>query len=268
MQISPSVRAVQVPDEKPMHPGGTNIYLVGKGQAPTAPHLLGQIVRFALQSCRICLCIVRHELAVHQQQRLRRHGRKGTLVAARLHGRGIEGSQHSERHAAAHLHVDAAAMLLAVQRHGRSVKPAHIVAAIGAVLVVVAAFAVSYVLLVFVADTWWHAKTALDALPIEWDHRGNGNVTSASLLEMHRANLKDPGTVRTDVGNVDAAMGRAVKVVEATYMVPYVAHAQMEPGCATAIVTADRTNTTATGSRVRADRCRWCSPIRSNPRAL
>ncbi|MSP21803.1 MAG: MBL fold metallo-hydrolase [Dehalococcoidia bacterium] len=35
MQISPSVRAVQVPDEQPMHPGGTNIYLVGKGQALT-----------------------------------------------------------------------------------------------------------------------------------------------------------------------------------------------------------------------------------------
>src|SRR5688572_4367711 len=35
MQISASVRAVQVPDDKPMHPGGTNIYLVGKGQALT-----------------------------------------------------------------------------------------------------------------------------------------------------------------------------------------------------------------------------------------
>jgi len=35
VQISPSVRAVQVPDDKPMHPGGTNIYLVGKGQALT-----------------------------------------------------------------------------------------------------------------------------------------------------------------------------------------------------------------------------------------
>lgn len=35
MQISASVRAVQVPDEKPMHPGGTNIYLIGKGQALT-----------------------------------------------------------------------------------------------------------------------------------------------------------------------------------------------------------------------------------------
>ena len=35
MQVSPSVRAVQVPDENPMHPMFTNIYLVGKGQALT-----------------------------------------------------------------------------------------------------------------------------------------------------------------------------------------------------------------------------------------
>ena len=32
MQVSPSVRAVQVPDANPMHPDFTNIYLVGKGQ--------------------------------------------------------------------------------------------------------------------------------------------------------------------------------------------------------------------------------------------
>jgi endoribonuclease LACTB2 len=35
MQVSPNVRAVQVPDENPMHPQFTNIYLVGKGQVLT-----------------------------------------------------------------------------------------------------------------------------------------------------------------------------------------------------------------------------------------
>jgi endoribonuclease LACTB2 len=32
MQVSPSVRAIQVPDSHPMHPDFTSIYLVGKGQ--------------------------------------------------------------------------------------------------------------------------------------------------------------------------------------------------------------------------------------------
>lgn len=35
MQISPGVRAVQVPDENPMHPMFTNIFLVGRGQVLT-----------------------------------------------------------------------------------------------------------------------------------------------------------------------------------------------------------------------------------------
>jgi isoquinoline 1-oxidoreductase beta subunit len=91
-----------------------------------------------------------------------------------------------------------------------------------------------------VADTWWRAKTALDAMPIEWDYGAAAHVSSASLLEDHFASLKQPGKVHTDDGNVDAAMDRAVKIVEATYTVPYLAHACMEPGCAVAIVTADR----------------------------
>ena len=32
-----------------------------------------------------------------------------------------------------------------------------------------------------VADTWWHAKTALDALPIVWDPGENAKVSSDSL---------------------------------------------------------------------------------------
>jgi len=35
MQVSPSVRAVQVPDDKPMHPQYTSMYLVGKDQVMT-----------------------------------------------------------------------------------------------------------------------------------------------------------------------------------------------------------------------------------------
>ncbi|MEX2081368.1 MAG: MBL fold metallo-hydrolase [Dehalococcoidia bacterium] len=35
MQVSPSVRAVQVPDDNPMHPQFTDIYLVGRGQVLT-----------------------------------------------------------------------------------------------------------------------------------------------------------------------------------------------------------------------------------------
>jgi isoquinoline 1-oxidoreductase beta subunit len=91
-----------------------------------------------------------------------------------------------------------------------------------------------------VADTWWHANKALDAMPIEWDYGANANASSASLLENHYTVLKDPGDVRINHGDLEAGMKQGVKIVEATYTLPYLNHACMEPGSATAIVTANR----------------------------
>src|SRR5438552_8623078 len=84
-----------------------------------------------------------------------------------------------------------------------------------------------------IADSWWHAKTALDAMPIEWDRGPGGGVSSATLLQSHLATLHDAGKVIVNEGDVDAAMGHAAKLVEATYTVPYVRRARMEPGNAT-----------------------------------
>jgi len=91
-----------------------------------------------------------------------------------------------------------------------------------------------------IADTWWHAKTAMDAMPVEWDFGENGAVSSASLYEAHLAQAKEPGTAITNQGNVDTAMGQAAKVVEATYSVPYSPRARLEPGDATVLVTDGR----------------------------
>ncbi len=43
-----------------------------------------------------------------------------------------------------------------------------------------------------VADTWWHAKTALDALPIEWDDGPNAKASSADIAAMLKAGLDAP----------------------------------------------------------------------------
>jgi isoquinoline 1-oxidoreductase beta subunit len=88
-----------------------------------------------------------------------------------------------------------------------------------------------------VADSWWRAQSALDAMPIEWDYGRSAHVSSATLLKEHLAVLNGPGPTEVNVGNVDAAMRRAAKVVEATYTVPYVPRARMEPGNATVLVT-------------------------------
>jgi isoquinoline 1-oxidoreductase beta subunit len=93
-----------------------------------------------------------------------------------------------------------------------------------------------------VADTWWHAKTALDALPIEWDIGGNANVSSASIAEWLKAGLEadQPAFVGNQNGDIKAALAGAAKKVEAVYSYPYQNHVCMEPMNATARYTADK----------------------------
>jgi isoquinoline 1-oxidoreductase beta subunit len=88
-----------------------------------------------------------------------------------------------------------------------------------------------------IADSWWHAKRAVEALPIEWDPRGNGRVSTASIAEIVRAGLSaEKSQVGRSDGDVAAAMQSAVKYVEADYEVPFLAHATMEPQTCTAHV--------------------------------
>jgi len=92
-----------------------------------------------------------------------------------------------------------------------------------------------------VADTWWHAKTALDALPIVWDEGENAKVSSASIAKWLAEGLDSgPAYVGNESGDVKAALAGAAKKVEAVYNYPYQNHATMEPMNATALYTADK----------------------------
>src|SRR3989441_9866085 len=92
-----------------------------------------------------------------------------------------------------------------------------------------------------VADAWWQAKTALDALPIVWDEGPNAQVSSATIAEMLKAGLDaDQAFVGNQNGNAKAAIVGAVKKIEAVYAYPFQNHATMEPMNATAKYTPDR----------------------------
>ena len=91
-----------------------------------------------------------------------------------------------------------------------------------------------------IADTWWRAKTALDALPIVWDEGPNAGVSSASIDAMLAEGLAAPQAfVGNEAGDARKAIAGAAKTVEATYRYPFQNHATMEPMNATALVTAD-----------------------------
>ncbi|RXH41442.1 xanthine dehydrogenase family protein molybdopterin-binding subunit [Bradyrhizobium zhanjiangense] len=93
-----------------------------------------------------------------------------------------------------------------------------------------------------VADTWWHAKTALEALPIVWDEGDNAKVSSESIAKWLTEGLDDaqPAYVGNKNGDAKAAIASAAKKIEAIYSYPYQNHATMEPMNATALYTADK----------------------------
>jgi isoquinoline 1-oxidoreductase subunit beta len=92
-----------------------------------------------------------------------------------------------------------------------------------------------------VADSWWRAKKALEALPIVWDEGENAKVTSATIAAFLKEGLDaDQAFVGNQSGDVKGALAGAAKVVEATYSYPYQNHAPMEPMNATALYTSDR----------------------------
>ncbi|MGO9361513.1 MAG: molybdopterin cofactor-binding domain-containing protein, partial [Xanthobacteraceae bacterium] len=93
-----------------------------------------------------------------------------------------------------------------------------------------------------VADTWWHAKSALDALKVVWDEGDNATVTSESIGRWLAEGLDDaqPAFVGNQNGDAKAAIAKAARTVQATYNYPYQNHATMEPMNATALFTGDR----------------------------
>src|SRR5450759_4273475 len=92
-----------------------------------------------------------------------------------------------------------------------------------------------------IAETWWQAKTALDALPIVWDEGPNAKVSSATIAEFLKEGLNaEQAFVGNKAGDAKAAIAGAAKKVEAIYSYPYQNHACMEPMNATALYTADK----------------------------
>ncbi|MET0718035.1 MAG: xanthine dehydrogenase family protein molybdopterin-binding subunit [Pseudoxanthomonas sp.] len=80
-----------------------------------------------------------------------------------------------------------------------------------------------------VADHYWAAKLGRDALKIEWDLGPNAALDSAALRSQFETLAATPGLPAAQAGDAAAALAKAAKRVDATYSVPYLAHAPMEP---------------------------------------
>ena len=93
-----------------------------------------------------------------------------------------------------------------------------------------------------IADTFWHAKTALETLSISWDEGPNAKVSSADIAQTLKEGLDaEQAFVGNKAGgDVKQAIAGAAKKIEAVYSYPYQNHACMEPMNATVRWTPER----------------------------
>jgi len=86
-------------------------------------------------------------------------------------------------------------------------------------------------------DAAWKGR---DALKAQWDKGSHPDMNNDSIEKHFIEGLDKPGVVAKNVGDARKALSEASKKIEATYFVPFVAHATMEPMNCTAHVQKDR----------------------------
>jgi len=80
-----------------------------------------------------------------------------------------------------------------------------------------------------IADNTWAAFQGRKKLNISWDNGPNESYDSDAYKKELRETAHKPGKVVRNIGDADAVLAKAVKVYEADYYVPLLAHASMEP---------------------------------------
>ena len=80
-----------------------------------------------------------------------------------------------------------------------------------------------------IADTFWQAKMAREALQVNWDEGSMQNFSTSQMMKEFRERVKTPGTSVRKEGDAAGALVNAAKKIEAVYEVPYLSHLMMEP---------------------------------------
>jgi isoquinoline 1-oxidoreductase beta subunit len=92
-----------------------------------------------------------------------------------------------------------------------------------------------------VADTWWRANKALQALNPVWEEGPNDKVSSESIAAFLKEGLEaKEAFVGNEAGNVSQGLAGAARRLEAVYDTPYQNHACMEPMNCTALYTPEK----------------------------
>ena len=91
-----------------------------------------------------------------------------------------------------------------------------------------------------IARDTWSALRGAEALEIAWQEGDDADASTEQLHETFRRLVDERGEVVREDGDVDDALGDAAKTLEATYELPFLAHAPMEPMNCTIDLRGDR----------------------------
>ena len=115
------------------------------------------------------------------------------------------------------------------------------------------------------ANNTWAAMKGRDALQISWDESGAEKRSSDELLAEYRELAGKPGIIAED-GDAETALAGAVKVVEADFEFPYLAHATMEPMNAVAHFKPGESLEVWTGSQFQSGDLGWAAGVSGLPK--
>jgi len=90
-----------------------------------------------------------------------------------------------------------------------------------------------------IADHMGAAKKGMEALAVEWDEGSNAKLASADIAAALELAVQSPAPVAQNIGDADHALTSAATKIDAAYVMPFLAHATMEPMNCTAHVQAD-----------------------------
>lgn len=80
-----------------------------------------------------------------------------------------------------------------------------------------------------VGSTTWAALKGLHALKIDWLEGDNARLSTKDLVAQADASLERPGLIAVDTGNIGSAESSAATIYHATFKLPMLAHAALEP---------------------------------------
>ncbi|MGQ0835217.1 MAG: molybdopterin cofactor-binding domain-containing protein [Gammaproteobacteria bacterium] len=90
-----------------------------------------------------------------------------------------------------------------------------------------------------VADSWWQARKARDAVKIQWDAGPNVGLNDAAISRGLKRAAATNGKVAKEAGDTNAWLQSSARVISQEYESPLLAHATLEPQNCTADVKAD-----------------------------